>query len=551
MKDFSNWVKAYALQNALEFGQADAGKVLPKLFQHGLKKENIKKVMIVIKAVVKKVNSSSPENLAKEFEKYKKYVKVHEEKGEELPELPGIGKKRPVFRLAPFPSGALHIGNAKTFLLNALYAEKYKGKLILVIDDTIGSEEKQPMKEGYGLIKDSIKVLKIKIDKKIIYKSARLKTYYRYAEGLIKKDKAYVCHCSAEELRANRADGKECGCRHYPKDIQMLRWKEMFNAKEGHAVLRIKTRMNHPNPAFRDRVLFKISDREHPRVGKKYRVWPTLEMSWAVDDHLLGITHIIRGNDLVMESEMEKYIWDIFKWEAPEIFHVGFVKIEGTRGKISKSKAQNEIKSGKFIGWDDPRTWSIQSLVQRGITPEAIREFVKGMGFTKRDITIPIEALYAANRKEIDATAMRYSFIRNPREVKTDGTIEIGEVEVKIHPDKKETRKIEVNKIFISGADFAKYRGKEVRLIHLFNVKLDEKVSKITSIENKKIPRLNWVSENVQAVVLMPDGSWVPGIAEKAIEKLKKNEIIQFERFGFCRYHGKKGNVAQFWFGHS
>jgi len=128
MKNFSKEIKAYALKNAVEFGKADASKILPKLFQHGLKKTEIKKIMPEIQASVKEINSLNEEQKQKMFSEYEKYIKVREER-EGLPELPNA-KGKLVFRAAPYPSGALHIGNARTFLLNSLYAEKYKGGLI-------------------------------------------------------------------------------------------------------------------------------------------------------------------------------------------------------------------------------------------------------------------------------------------------------------------------------------------------------------------------------------------------------------------------------------
>lgn len=552
MKDFSKEVLAYSLQNAIEFGKADASKILPKLFQHGLDKKNIDKVRPVIAKAVKKVNSMKAEERVKAFGKLKDFVKerVYEEKG--LEELPGSAtKKKMVFRVAPFPSGALHIGNAKTFILNVLYAEKYFGDLILVMDDTIGSAKKPLAKEGYKLIEDAFKWLKVRYKKPIVYKSDRLKIYYKYAKELIDKGKAYVCYCSPEELRANRANSAECGCRQFPKGMQLLRWKEMFDVDEGHATLRIKTSMTHPNPAFRDRVLFKVSDREHPKVGRKYRVWPSLEMSWAIDDHLLGITHIIRGNDLTMETEMEKYIWDIFRWKHPITIHTGLIKIEGV--SISKSKAQKEVLSGEFIGWDDPRTWSIQSLARRGITPEAVIEFIREIGLNKQDIVVPIESLYAANRRILDEEALRYSFVANPKKVEIKNVLSLKEVDIPIHPNSpKKTRKVKVsNNIFISGRDFKAYENKEVRLVHLFNIDLKEK-TKVGSIENKKIPKLNWVADggDVEVRVLMPNGGWVSGVAEESIKKLKVGSIIQFERFGFCRFDGTNKGLYEFWFGH-
>ena len=308
--------------------------------------------------------------------------------------------------------------------------------------------------------------------------------------------------------------------------------------------------MNHPNPAFRDRVLFKISERKHPLVGNKYRIWPTLEMSWAIDDHLLGITHIIRGNDLMIETDMEKYIWDIFGWKHPETIHAGLVRIEGIENKISKSKAQKEVKSGEFIGWDDPRTWSIQSLRRRGIGVKAIRQFVEEIGLNKQDISIPIDVLYSINRKIIDQTANRYSFVKNPVELKVLKKPDTKKIEVPIHPDRAETREIKIGRIFISDDDFKKFKNKEIRLLHLYNVLLGKKIE-FTSEENKEIPKINWVSDEVKTRIFMPDGKWVEGLAEREIENLEDGDIIQFERFGFCRFDrvGKDASY-EFWFAH-
>ena len=558
---FSNEIYAYALSNVIEFGKTDVSRILPKLFQHGLKKSQISNVLPLIQEIVKDVNSWSEEERKIEFEKYKEFIpeRVVEDR-EELPDLPGIknGKykgRRPVFRIAPFPSGALHLGHAKTFLLNAMYAEKYKGKLILVMDDTIGSAKKPLDKEAYKLIQDGLKWLGIKYDKKITYKSDRIDTYYKYAKDFIKKDFAYVDHSTQDEMRKMREKGMESGHRKLPPKIQIERWKEMFSMPEGHATLRIKTDIKHPNPAFRDRVLFKISDREHPKVKKKYRIWPTLEMSWAIDDHLLGMTHIIRGSDLQMESEMERYVWGKLGWKSPEIVHTGNVRIdfsESGGAKISKSKSKEEVASGKYVGWDDPRTWSPQSLRRRGILPEAVREFVKEIGLNKQDITVPVDNLYAINRRLVDSEANRYFFVPNPVEIKIGKAPKWKSVEMENHPDKPEKREVKVsNPLFVTSADFEKLKGKEARLLHLFNVNLNDQ-SEVTSVDNKNIPKIHWVSakDNEKVQVLMPDGSYTEGVAESAIKKMKKDEVIQFERFGFCRYDRMEKGKRIFWFAH-
>ncbi len=549
MKDFSKEIKAYALKNALEFGKADAGRILPKLFQHGLDKKDIRIIMPDVTKIVEEVNSLEDNKRLEELEELKGLIKEHVEGERVLPEIANAGKGM-VFRLAPFPSGALHLGNAKTYLLNALYAEKYDAKTILFFDDTIGSEEKQIVPEAYDMIRDAFDWLEVKYAEPAYYKSDRLEIYYDFAEKLIDKDKAYVCSCPIETLRKNRERGKDCHCRSLSIDENKKLWKKMFDAKEGTFALRLKTSMQHPNPAFRDRVLFRISERNHPRVGNKYRVWPTLEMTWAIDDHLLGITHIIRGNELMIESEMEKYIWDIFGWKHPELIHVGLIKIEGMGAKISKSKAQKEVKSGKFSGWDDPRTWSIQSLKRRGIQKDAIRKFVEEIGLNKQDIVVPIDALYSINRKIIDAEANRYSFVKDAKELKIVKKPKIEKVSVPIHPDKGERREIKIDRVFISNEDLKTLKGKEVRLLHLYNIQLGKKVE-FTSEENKDIQKINWVSEGVDARILMPDGIWVSGLAEKAIENIEEEEIIQFERFGFCKFDrvNEKG-IYEFWFAH-
>ncbi len=554
MVNLENEIKAYAIKNALEHGKADASKVMPKLFNHGLEKSEIKIVMPLITKTIKEINSLKKDKLETLFKEYSQYVLEKEEKETGLPELENPSSKM-VFRLAPFPSGALHIGNAKTFVLNALYSEKYNAKTLLVMDDTIGSAEKQIAPDAYNLIEEGFQWLGVKYEKPVIYKSDRLKIYYEYAEKLIKGNHAYVCHCPQEKLREHREKGIECGCRQFPVKDQQKRWKDMFEAAEGTAVLRIKTSMLHPNPAFRDRVLFKISDRVHPRVGSKYRVWPTLDMCWAIDDHLLGITHIIRGSDLFIETDMEKFIWDIFKWDHPVTIHTGFVNIEGIEN-MSKSKSQKEVASGEYSGWDDPRTWSMQSLKRRGIRPEAIREFIESIGLNKQNITLPVDSLYSINRKLVDQEANRYSLVTEPIELIIKNKPEPKIVEVPMHPDKKETRAIKVDRIFISKNDFEKLKGKEIRLLHLYNLKLDKEAknntaeAKFTSLENKDIPKINWVSDAINCTILMPTGEKVAAIAESSIKTLKNSEIVQFERFAFCRLDQITAETYEFWYSH-
>lgn len=585
-------IRIYALENAIKHkGSAQQGAVLAGLFSEGLKKENVKETLPLIQKTISEINSLSIEEQEEEYNKLKdKGKKTHKRKVREegeLPPLPNLDEKdkgKIVMRFAPFPSGPLHIGNARQLILNDEYCKKYDGKLILVMDDTIGSEAKPISPEAYDLIEEGVKFLDIKYDKKIIYKSDRIEKYYSYAEEMIKKGYMYVCSCSQEEMREKRAKGVDCSCRHLPIEEQIKRWEKMFlkSTSPGDFTVRLKTDMNHPNPAFRDRVMFRISDRTHPRTKNKFRVYPLLEFSWAIDDHLLGITHIIRGIDLMMETKVEKFIWDIFKWPHPTVVHTGFLAIEGI--KISKSKGAQEVRSGEYIGWNDPRTWSLQSLRDRGINPKAIRDFILNMGITKSNSTVPIDVLYAINKKYIDESP-RYFFIPNPIKIKIKGTPKIKK-ELPLHPNTETNKKLiekeklpkreyeTIQEFYIPEEDSKSFQNQDYRLMHLLTFNSDQ-ILKVKprefsfvseqpsndkiGIKNTKF--LQWLPANeedkksnppIKVKIRMPNNEIIKGLGENSLKRLKENQIVNFERFGYCKLQKKqkKTDELEFWFTH-
>lgn len=540
----------HALLNAVEFnGKANAGAVIGKVVAEKPElKTDMKALGKAVAEIVKGVNSWGIEKQKAELKKFGKIEKPKKEERVGLPPLPEAKKGKVVMRLAPFPSGPLHLGNAKQFILNDEYCRMYKGRLLLVIDDTAGSPQKQIAPEAYKLIPDGLKWLGVKFEPKIMYKSDRLKIYYQHAAELIQKGAAYVCECDYQAVKHNRANGIECGHRAQSIEENLDKWKAMLKGKykEGQAVLRLKTDMGHPNPAFRDRVLARISERPHPKVDKRFKVWPLLEFSWAMDDHLLGMTHILRGKDLMMESEMEKFIWDIFGWPSPVMIHTGRLRIEGVQ--MSKSASRLEIERGVLKGWDDPRTWSLQSLAKRGIRPAAIRALILAGGVTEHDISVPIESLYAENRKLIDERADRYFFVAEPVEITLDKLL-MRSVKAPLYPGRRKYRKIPTaKKIFVDKLDFVANRGREVRLMHFCNVMLDTK-AKVTGKPVKDIPKLHWVpAKAVKAKLIMPNGKEVEGFLEPAAAKLKKDAMVQFERIGFVRCDSVKPLV--FYYAH-
>src|SRR3972149_2298500 len=223
--------------------------------------------------------------------------------------------------------------------------------------------------------------------------------FYQTGDLLLARGGASVVECPPADLRANREKGVACAPRGRAPEENLDLWRRMLKGEfgEGEAIVRIRTDVRHPTPACRDRVLFRISEREHPRSGTKYRVWPLLEFSWAVDDILLGITHVIRGKDLMIEDLMEEAIWDALGVDGrPRFVHFGILRFKDI--ELSKSLYRREVEAGRLTGYDDPRTWSLQSLRRRGIRPAALRRFILSFGLSLTDIEVPAETLYAEDR---------------------------------------------------------------------------------------------------------------------------------------------------------
>ncbi len=554
-------IVAYALDNSTKHGgRANPNAILSGLFAEGLEKSEIKKIMPLIQKVVREVNKMPENEQKKKLEIMSSKVSKRKIR-EGLKELPNAEIGKVVMRMSPFPSGPLHIGNVRTMILNDEYAKMYDGRLLIVMDDTIGSEKKQIEPAAYKLIEEAVKWLGIKFDKNIIYKSDRTKKYYAYAEEMLKKGYLYVCDCEQETMHRLRKKGVACSCRVLPPEIQIKRWEKMFKAKMGSMVVRLKTDMQDPDPAFRDRVMFKISDRPHPRTGAKFRIYPSMEFSWAIDDHLLGCTHILRGVDHYMSTRVQNFIRRIFGWENPESIYNGHFAIEGL--KISKSGATQKIKSGEYIGWNDPRTWSVQSLRDRGIKPEAIREFILGLGMRKTSITAPIESLYILNRKLLEDVP-RYFFVENPTKITIRGCPYL-ETKIPLHPNRKlGNRQYKTTQDFlVSEKDFNLMEDGVYRLMYLLTFKsdnLDKMKPRTFSFiseepdNNLRTKFLQWLPatpDNFDVKIIMPDGKMISGKGEYALEKLKVGETIQFERFGFVRLHKKEKDSLEFWFAHN
>ncbi len=586
MEPLEKFIRIEALKNALRFkGKANdkviIGRVMSEFPEYRTKKDE---AITLIAKIVNEINAMSEDQQKKALEEIDTNAledvpkKKVEEKG--LPDLPNIIKGKPIcMRMAPFPSGALHIGNARAFILNDYYVKRYKeqgydAKLLLVYDDTIGSTLKElnspdakfVLPEAYDLIKEGLEWLDIKFEKPV-YKSDRIDVYIKEAETMIRNNWAYACTCDSEVFREQyKKTGTDCPCRSRSIEQNLEIYQKMKNneMEEGAAVIRIKMGMQLKDPAIRDNVIMRISDAPHPRIGTKVRLWPTLEFSWGLDDHLLGITHIIRGIDLVKEGVIEGFIWDLYGWEHPTIINYGRLKFSD-EFKLSKTFQRNMIQKGEYSGWEDPRTWTLQSLKARGIYPEALRSAILDLKLSQRAVTFEKAWVYSYNKNIIDPKADRYWFVEDPIQlIIKDVPFKEFVSEPLLHPqnEARGKRKVVMKatngtvKVWVSKLDLqpvynsknellfeAIQPGLNIRLKDGFNVSIEsidpnkEIISKYLSNEMQNFRKIQWIpTENhVEVSVLRPEGFFTNGFGESAIKSLNIDQIIQFERYGFVR----------------
>jgi glutamyl-tRNA synthetase len=557
-------IRKTALLNAIKHeGKAQTGSVIGKIL--GEKpdlRSKIKEISTLVNKIVKEVNTLSFDEQKSIVEENwpEALVKEKVEKEKHLPPLPNVDKYRQVVtRFSPNPDCVLHLGSARAIILCHEYVHMYKGKFVLRFEDT-DPKIKRPLLEFYGRIREDLAWLGCKPNEEHI-QSDRIPIYYEYAEKLLKAGNAYVCTCQPEIFREKALASKSCDCRSLPIEEHLARWHRMQQGgySEGEAVLRVKTDLNHPNPAVRDWPAARVIDAKkypHPRVGSKYHVWPLYNLACGIDDHLLGVTHIIRGKEHLTNQVRQEYMYKHLGWKYPEAIHYGRLKITGAY--LSKSKIVQGIREGMFKDWDDPRLATFAALRRRGITPEAIKKMIIDIGPKTQDLVLSWENLYAYNRKILDPAANRYFFVQNPIELTVRKIPEEYMVRLNLHPEYPErgfreyTIKPEGNEhaaaFWVSKKDIDTTKtGSMIRLMELFNVKIEKASSysaEASFVSNAyeeakkgKVPLIHWipVGEDMPCQVVMPDAAMSEGIAEKTCKQLKQNTVIQFERFGFVR----------------
>ncbi len=559
----------YAVFNASQYGgKANPGSVMGRIFaEYPEAKTKAKDVQRLIAEVVADVNTWSLEKIMETVKQWPELLeakKVEEKKM--MPPLKNIDRFPMVkVRFAPNPDGPLHLGSAESIIFSDEYSKMYNGHFILRFEDT-SADVKPPIPQMYDWIREDIKWLGVKVDE-VYIQSDRLEKYYEYAVKLLEMGQAYVCTCESEKFKELYMAKQACPCRGLPPEEHLRRWKMMLDGryKRGEAVVRVKTDIAHPNPAIRDWPALRISTRSHPRVKKKYRVWPLYNFSCAIDDHLMGVSHVIRGKEHEANSARQKYVYDHFGWTFPDIINVGRLGLEV--GILSKSKIRAGVENGTFSGWDDPRLGTLRALRRRGLQPETIREIMIQVGPKPINATLTWGNIAAANKKIIDPTADRYFFVRDPMELTVKGVQDALTAKLPLHPDHKERGyreymiKPEDNlcRFLVPSKDLVEAKGKLIRLMGLVNIEVTKVGKKAEAkfqskehqvAKDKGATFVHWVTEeeSVYAEVVMPDASVAKGRAEKRCSKLQVDNMIQFERFGFVRVDSRE--PLRFYYAH-
>jgi glutamyl-tRNA synthetase len=544
-EDLEATIRKYALQNAVLY----SGKANPKAVQGKVLAESpelrsrVKEVLPLIASIVEEVNALAPEVQHKQLEDIDSSMLKREktERRVGLPELPGMERGKVVMRFAPGPSGPLHLGHTRVAILNDDYCRNYDGKFVNRVEDT-NPDKIDP--EAYDMIPEDLDWLGVKVHQTVV-QSDRFEIYYDIARKLIEMGKAYVCTCPVEEWRALKE--KCLPCPHHDEDVSttMNKFENMLagDYEEEKAVFVVKTDLKHPNPAIRDFVGLRIvKSTPHPLKGDRYCVYPMMNFSVAIDDHFLGLTHVLRGKDHLNNTQRQAYLFQYFGWKVPHYTHYGLVSVPDAI--LKTSTVGKGIKSGEYSGWDDVRLGTVRALAKRGFRPEAIRNYWVDCGIKETDVEFSWDNIYAYNKALVDKTANRYFFVWDPVPLQICGVNEL-HAKAPRHPDHPElgNREFQMNAPIIvhvveKDLNTALEAGK-VRLKDLGNVEFRSGKALYQgndlSVLKEGYRIIHWVPDNCRpATVIMPTGERKDGFVENIPEE-EEGKVVQFERFGFVK----------------
>lgn len=542
--------EAAALENAVRHdGTAQVEAIIGPLFaDHPEFREHGDEVAGVVAPIVEEINGLDPDEqrnrLASVAPDRLDAIETTEETDDStLPALPNADDYEEVrMRMAPNPNGPWHLGNARMCAVVGRYKQRYDGWFVCRFDDT-DPETKRPDLDAYDWILADIDYLGFDPDE-VLYASDRLDTYYEYAHDLIEAGGAYTCTCDAETFREMKNAGEPCP--HRGKDTATV--AEEFDdmiagaVDPGEMVLRVRTDIDHDDPALRDWVAFRMLSTPHPRdVASEYRCWPMLDFQSGIDDHLTGITHIIRGIDLQDSARKQAYIYDYFGWEYPEVLHWGRIQVDEYDIPLSTSTIKELIDAGTLDGWDDPRAPTVRSLQRRGIQGDAIVDAMVELGLSTSDVDLAMSSIYSNNRERVDDAADRCFFVRDGVTKQVIGGPEKGTPpRHPDHPDRGD-RSIPVSGAVMVEPGDVPSSGDRIWLKGFGPVRHTRDAFEYTGedldiVRDGDVPVVHWVPADTGVPVTLRtmDGD-VDGVAEPGFEDYEVGAFLQFERVGFAR----------------
>ena len=389
-------------------------------------------------------------------------------------------------RFPPEPNGYLHIGHAKSIILNSGLAKEYNGKFNLRFDDTNPTKEKTEFVES---IIEDVKWLGADFEDRLFFASNYFQQMYECAVLLIKKGKAFVCDLTADQIREYRGDfnnpGKESPYRNRSIEENLQLFEEMKEGKyaDGEKVLRAKIDMASPNINMRDPVIYRVAHMHHHNTGDKWCIYPMYDFAHPIEDAIEHITHSICT--LEFEDHRPLYDWVVreCEFENPPR-QIEFAKMYLTNVITGKRYIKKLVEDKIVDGWDDPRLVTIAALRRRGYTPESIRRFVELAGVSKADNSIDSAMLEYCLREDLKLKKSRVMAILDPVKLVIDNYPE-GQIEELDAPNNMENEELGSRKIpfgrelYIEREDFMQeppkkyfrlFPGNEVRLMNAYFV---------------------------------------------------------------------------------
>ncbi|KAG0000869.1 hypothetical protein BGZ79_005382 [Entomortierella chlamydospora] len=447
-----------------------------------------------------------------------------------------------ITRFPPEPNGFLHIGHAKAININFGLAAAHNGICNLRYDDTNPEAEEERYFES---ILEIVKWLGF-TPSEVTYSSTHFQRLYDLAVELIKKDKAYVCHCTGEEIQKHRGGperGPRTACVHRDRPIKesLELFEKMKNGgfEEGEAILRMKMDLENGNPQFWDLVAYRVLKAAHHRTGSEWVIYPTYDYTHCLVDSFENITHSLCTVEFTQSRPSYYWLCDALEVYKPVQWEYGRLNITNT--VLSKRKIAELVKKGYVFDWDDPRLFTLPAIRRRGVPPQAINNFIHTLGVTKSDTVIEVTKLDAFIRDFLNETAPRLMGVFDPIKVVIENLPEGFEQMLTVpnkprDPSMGERTIPFTREVWIDGSDFREVDDKDFfrlapgKTVGLLNVPYPITCTKVVKDNAGKVVELVVRYENVDG--FKPPKTYIQWVAEspKHGSPVRLDEVRLFER---------------------